>query len=577
MKRLRRFLLAILAVIVALLLLTMIVFHSSYVQNKIIGMATEAISKELQAEIQIKRVSLNLFGQRASIQGIRLKDQHRRELLLVKEVWGNFRLLPLLQGRVEMKELRIEGVDALLYKPNDGPPNYQFLLDATKKDKKKDQKKKKKEGGSAFKVDLQHAIAKKVHVRYNGEDYLLEQAVYSFWRNQRHVDVKGRHFKTDNHKLRKNTNKPYRGAFDAGHMDVVADIGVDILRADKDTVSLALTQCCLTDTIAGFDIHDMTGKILISGKHIHLSDVTFQQISTKFDIPEGDIMLPDKKNNKPLYYNADTIRVRTYLKDISQPFAPVLRNFSLPLNVSVGLNGTAGGMTFRRAHVETDDRKLVINATGVMRDMNKKRALNLHFDVHDMVAKPGIKDKIINQFTVKKYMMYQVYALGVLKYHGSFDILWRKQQFRGLMKTEMGDLDFEFQLDGNTKYLTGRVSGDDVNLGDLFKLKRIGKIDCSANFKVDYDKKRTREIRKVRGGKLPIGQVNADIREVDYRTIKLKNILANIDSDGAEAKGSVILQGSLTDLMLEFMFTNTEEMHKMKVKPHLKFRKLIKE
>ena len=569
MKRLRRFLLAILAVIVALLLLAMIVFRSSYVQNKIIGMATEAISKELQAEIQIKRVSLNLFGQRASIQGIRLKDQHRRELLLVKEVWGNFRLLPLLQGRVEMKELRIEGVDALLYKPNDGPPNYQFLLDATKKDKKK--------GGSAFKVDLQHAIAKKVHVRYNGEDYLLEQAVYSFWRNQRHVDVKGLHFKTDNHKLRKNTNKPYRGAFDAGHMDVVADIGVDILRADKDTVSLALTQCCLTDTIAGFDIHDMTGKILISGKHIHLSDVTFQQISTKFDIPEGDIMLPDKKNNKPLYYSADTIRVRTYLKDIAQPFAPVLRNFSLPLNVSVGLNGTAGGMTFRRAHVETDDRKLVINATGVMRDMNKKRALNLHFDVHDMVAKPGIKDKIINQFTVKKYMMYQVYALGVLKYHGSFDILWRKQQFRGLMKTEMGDLDFEFQLDGNTKYLTGRVSGDDVNLGDLFKLKRIGKIDCSANFKVDYDKKRTREIRKVRGGKLPIGQVNADIREVDYRTIKLKNILANIDSDGAEAKGSVTLQGSLTDLMLEFMFTNTEEMHKMKVKPHLKFRKLVKE
>ena len=52
---------------------------------------------------------------------------------------------------------------------------------------------------------------------------------------------------------------------------------------------------------------------------------------------------------------------------------------------------------------------------------------------------------------------------------------------------------------------------------------------------------------------------------------------ANIDSDGAEAKGSVTLQGSLTDLMLEFMFTNTEEMHKMKVKPHLKFRKLVKE
>jgi len=574
MKRLRRFLLIIFAVIVVLFSLTMVVFHSSYVQNKIIGMATETLSKELQTEIQIEHVGLNLLGQRVSIKGVRLKDQHKRELLLVKEIWGNFRLRPLLQGRIVLKELRVEGIDALLYKPKDGPANYQFLLDATKKDKK-DKKKKKKKGGSAFKLDLQHAIAKQVHVRYNGEDYLLEQAVYSLWRDLQHVDVKGLHFKTDNHKPRKNTNKPHRGAFDAGHMDVVADIGVDILRADKDTVRLALTQCCLSDTTAGFDIHDMKADILISGKHIHLSDVTFQQISTKFDIPQADIMLPDKKKGTFLNYRADSIFVRTMLKDISQPFAPVLRRFSIPLNVRCSLDGNASGMNFRRAHVETDDRKLVINATGVMRDMNKKRALNLHFDVHDMVAKPGIKDKIINQFIVKKYMMYQVYALGVVKYHGSFDILWRKQQFRGLMNTEMGDLDFEFQLDGNTKYLTGRVSGDDVNLGDLFKLKRIGKIDCSATFDIDISKKRTAEIRKEKGGKLPIGHVNADIREVDYRNIKIHNIMADIKSDGAEAHGDVTFKGSLTDLMLEFMFTNTDEMHKMKVKPHLKFRKMV--
>ena len=157
-------------------------------------MATEALSKELQTEIQIEHVGLNLLGQRVSIKGVRLKDQHKRELLLVKEIWGNFRLRPLLQGRIVLKELRVEGIDALLYKPKDGPANYQFLLDATKKDKK-NKKKKKKKGGSAFKLDLQHAIAKQVHVRYNGEDYLLEQAVYSLWRDLQHVDVKGLHFK----------------------------------------------------------------------------------------------------------------------------------------------------------------------------------------------------------------------------------------------------------------------------------------------------------------------------------------------------------------------------------------------
>ena len=192
-----------------------------------------------------------------------------------------------------------------------------------------------------------------------------------------------------------------------------------------------------------------------------------------------------------------------------------------------------------------------------------------------MVAKPGIKDKIINQFTVKKYMMYQVYALGVIKYHGSFDILWRKEQFRGILNTEKGDINFDFQLDGNTKYLTGRASTDMLKLGELFELKRIGNIDCSATFSIDCSKKRTAEIRKEKGGKLPIGQVTADIRKVEYRKLPLKNILANIDSDGAVANGDVTMKGSLTDLMLEFSFTNTTEMHKMKVKPRLKFRKMF--
>ena len=93
---LKKITLVLVAVIVGLFALAMIVLHSSYVQNKIIGMVTEALSEKLQTEIQIEHVGLNLLGQRVSIQGIRIKDQHKRELLLVKELWGNFRFRPLL-------------------------------------------------------------------------------------------------------------------------------------------------------------------------------------------------------------------------------------------------------------------------------------------------------------------------------------------------------------------------------------------------------------------------------------------------------------------------------------------------
>ena len=610
------FTLKVLAVVVVLLLLaTAVINYNSYLQNKIIGMATDAIKKELNAEVHIGSVGVNLLGQRASINDVVLKDQQNHDLLKAKEIWGNLRLLPLLCGQVVLKECRASDVDVLVIKPEEGPANYQFILDATKKDKKSGKGKEKKKS-TAFKLDLRHAQLKHLNVKYNDENFLLENAIYTFWRGKhkltvhhlqtdltqhlksdtivwhfdtgmataslaadgkKHVDFKGLKVSSDNDKPRRNTNKPHRGAYDRGHLNITADMGIDILHYGKDTLTARLTRCCAIDTLTGIDFKNVTTEISVIGKQIHLSNLFIQQASTKIKVPAAEIMLPDKKKETSLSYRADNITARAVLKDISRPFAPVLNRFSIPLNLKVNLSGTNQGMDFRNIHVNTDDQKLVVNATGTMCNLDKGHDLALHFDVHDMVAKPGIKDKIINQFTGKKYMMYQVYALGVIKYHGSFDILWRKEQFRGLLNTEKGDVDFDFQLDGETQYLTGRANTNMLELGELFDLKRLGNIDCSATFNIDYSKQRTAEIRKEKGGKLPIGKVTADIRKVDYRSISLKNIVTVIESDGAVAEGDVTLKGNLTNLMLQFSFTNTTEMHKMKVKPRLKFRKMFED
>ena len=477
-----------------------------------------------------------------------------------------------MRGHVALKECRLSGIDLLIVKPENGPANYQFLLDSTKNGPKN---KKNKQKNNVFQLDLQYAQIKQLHVKYNDKDYYLDQAAYFDWRDNRHVDIKGLNFKTDNHKPRRNQNRPHRGAFDEGHMALMADMGLDILRVDKDTLSARLTKCCIKDTIAGIDLNDVRADILYSDKHIRLSDVVVQQTTTRIDIPKADIMLPDKEKQPHLYYRADSITARIMLKDIAKPFAPALKRFSIPLNLRVSVDGSGHEMSFRGIHVNTDDQLLVINATGIMRNLTKARDLTLHFDVHDMVARPGIKDKIINQFTVKKYMLYQIYAMGVVRYHGSFDILWRKEQFRGLMKTEKGDVDFEFELDESTKYLTGKANTAALHLGDLFKMKKLGNIDCSATFKIDYSKQRTAEMRQEKGGKLPIGEVKADVRSVAYRDIVLKNLHVSIESDGALADGDITLKGHMTDLMLEFSFTNTAEMQKVKVKPRLKYRHLV--
>ena len=617
-----RLVLKIVAVIIAVLVLvTIIVANSSYVQNKLVGMATDALSKELNTEVKIDRVKLNLLAMSASIEGIKLKDQQQRDMLKVGRIWGHMRVLALLRGEILLRRCEVDSVDAFLIKPHDSPANYQFLLDANKKNKK-DKKDKDSTKHSAFKFDIKDAVVNGIHVKYNNADYELAQAFYNHWRGKHtitvhhlklnwqkqtkkalvkwhldsgtltasipdfsrkeergkrnentpiRVDIKGLELKSDCDLPRRNTGKPHHGAFDDRHFNLQADLGIDILHTGKDSLRLKLTNGCVKDTIAGIDLTELKSDVTVSGKHITLANAVVQQVTTRLEIPKGHILLPDKEKGTSLSYYADSIKGRVMLKDISQPFAPVLHKFSIPLNLSVSLDGNGDGMLFKDIHVNTDDNKLTINSMGMLRNLKDGHKLNLHFEVYEMVAKPGIKHKIINQFSVKKYMMNQIFAMGLIRYAGSFDILWKRQQFRGLLDTEKGDIDFNFELDGINKYVTGNVSTDSLKLGELFQLEKIGNIDCSASFKIDISKTRTAVMRKQKGGKLPIGHVDADVKKIGYRNINMKNIVANIESDGAIANGDVTLKGSLTDLVLQFSFTNTDEMSKMKVKPKLKF------
>ena len=597
------------AVIIAILVLaTIIVANSNYVQNKLVGLATDALSKELNTEVKIDHVKLNLLSMSASIEGIKLKDQQQRDMLKVGRIWGHMRVLALLRGEILLRKCEVDSIDALLIKPKDGPANYQFLLDSPKKDKQpKDSTKK-----SAFKFDLKDAVVNGIHVKYNDKEYGLSQAYYNHWRGKHtitvhhlkadwqkqtkralvkwhldsgtltasisekgngkaRVDIKGLELKSDCDLPRRNAGKPHHGAFDDRHFNLQADLGIDILHTSKDSIQLRLANGCVKDTIAGIDLTELKSDITICGKHIMLTNAVVQQVTTRLDIPKAEIVLPDKEKGTSLSYHADTVKGRVMLKDISQPFAPVLHKFSIPLNLSVSLDGNGDGMLFKNIHVNTDDNKLTINSMGMLRNLKDGHKLNLHFEVYEMVARPGIKHKIINQFTVKKYMMNQIFALGLIRYAGSFDILWKKQQFRGLLKTEKGDVNFNLELDGSTKYVSGKVDTENLKLGELFEIEKLGNIHCTSNFKIDISKSRTAVMRKQKGGKLPIGHVDADIKKIGYRNINMKNIVANIESDGAIANGDVTLKGSLTDLVVQFSFTNTDEMHKMKIKPRLKF------
>ena len=386
------------------------------------------------------------------------------------------------------------------------------------------------------------------------------------------VDIQGLRFKTDNHKPRKNEGKPKRGWFDAGHLDILADVQLRVHRIDKDSIAASIVHLNATDSISGFFIKDLHLDATTDMKQIHFRNAEIQHENTIVNIPGLELWLPSKKKEVALsYYTTEPLTAHVVLKDISRLFTKALEQFTMPLELSVMVEGDANTMQFRDIKVNNEDERLHIFANGGIENLREKYLLNISFHVDEMLAKSGIKHEIIDQFPVKQFMMTQLNRLGDIRYTGDFSVLRKREVFSGIITTSKGHLELKnLTLNDSTKFVSGTVNTNDLELGQVIDMKDIGKISADATFEVDISKERTAEVRRTKGGKLPVGAVEATVKEANYKKVKVKNIDVTIYSDGAVAEGELENRSRIADSAISFSFDDTKEMHKMKIKPHIK-------
>ena len=242
------------------------------------------------------------------------------------------------------------------------------------------------------------------------------------------------------------------------------------------------------------------------------------------------------------------------------------------------MSGTDSTLSFRNVQVYTDNKQLTVSAVGDISHLKEKELLDVHFHVSRMKTTTSMAEKVINQFTVKKLMMKQLKRLGTLTYTGDFHVRYKKEQFQGLLQTNMGSMNFSFYLDGISKYLVGQASTKNLALGNVMDIKKLGNVEANAKFSIDISKPRTAIMRRKKGGKLPIGTVNATVDDCSYMGIHVRRLTADITSDGAVATGDVKQLGKHRDLYFSFSFTNTDDMSKMKIThPGIKFHGLSEE
>ncbi len=605
-----------LIVLILLLLGVTIALNSSSMQKRIREKATTMLTEQLQTHVSIESLEWDIFRQEFNLSGVEIEDLQHRKMFVMRELNVKLAIIPLLSREVNISKARITGLRAALYKEHpDTAANYQFVIDAFKKEKpeRKDSVPKAKE---PMTLDIQQVSVSDVEAHYNNNELNLQSIRYDKdWRDRQHLKLeqiqvswdqktkKGMQrnhagigileaketgnnpvvhlgdvrFATDNHLPRKNTGRPKRGFFDAGHLDLLAQLDLELLYIDKDSILALLTHGEVCDSVTGFDIRELQAQISATKRGMHLSDILVALPNTKIRIEEGMMQFPNKREGRPIAYETSLVKGTTQLKDISRAFAPVLHKFTLPVSFEARMKGDDQKILFSDILVHTPDNRLTVKAKGHLHELKDKYKLKVHFDVLEMRARNSVIPEIINQFPIKKFMMTQLKALGTIRFNGTLNVHYKHEFFAGLMRTAVGNMNVRLEIDDINKYLMGHVHSDSLELGKAIDMAAIGKIKGKADFKFDISKQRTAKMRRIKGGKLPMGNVQAQVDEASFKKIKVRNISADIVSDGAEAVGHLNISGRHTDVLCTFTFQDTDEMQKMHIKPGIRFHALSEE
>ena len=570
-------------VLVAILLITAaILLNTQKVQDELAAYATEQLELELGTRVKIKHASVNVFTQKVNLEGLEVEDLEHRKMFEMGRLLVDVNLMNLIANNLVVEEVLLDDVKAKLYKPLDGPANYQFLIDAFKKDpKQKKEKKEQKDSTqkSAMTLDVNKVELKNIALTFNDTNQVSLESVtyengwfgkhsgalknlkgqwgfkkkkgpvtakfaigsikYKGQNTVHHLNLGQVHFATDNHKPRKNHDRPKRGFFDVDHLDVDAQMDLTLDYISEDSLHAVMNHMEAKDSVTGFNLKKMHFDAGIMKERVHLQHIMIQQETTVLKFDSANVVLPSKKLGRKFSFETSRIKGQAQLRDISRPFAPVLKNFTMPLELDVLFSGTDTTLFFRDVHVYTPDKKLQIAAEGRILNLKEKEKLDVGFHIKEMKAQRGVPIQVINQFAVKKLMLNQLDALGTIYFTGDFAVLWKKEVFNGQLRTDVGALAFNFAIDENTKYVTGFVHSSKIKLGKVLNMDK---------------------------------QVKATVLEAGYGGFRLKNMQVEFASNGSQAEGFVSHSKSMMDWDCTFIVNDVDKKNNVKVKPKVKLK-----
>ena len=578
------------------------------VQQWLYSKGVDILQETLGTRVKVDKIAISFSKGGVALYGLEVDDHKDVTMLKVDTMEAMVDLTRIFERKVEIERIYLHGATGVFYKERpDTAANYQFALDVIKSLSHKDDKDKEKEekkDNTPLALDLKLLSLQRTSFKWDVRS--LPHKVYKF-DGKKQLDTNHLSVVVDNVRI-------------SGHLgdDLPQNITIKKLKAREEhsqtVVAFDMLDLALgSETSLKSEIENLSGTF--QGWSFTIDNIDFSSIpfkeegekvtfdfsqpieamvkeinvktgSTTVNVPKVPMKItfkqapsqkvPGKMVMKPrLAFSPSSLSARVICRDFARYRVPPLRNFTTPLLVNADFDGELDNLNIRNIHVTDESRKrLDLRAEGVMKDITVKKKFKFHFRKIHMKAHGGIKEQLVGHFakTTDLKMQEQMRKLGDIDYDGYMNIYKTDQDFHGTLRSKFGNLRFDFNIhgtpggmvDGRTRYIRtmqGTMSTKNFKFGEVMEVKEIGTASFEAKFKFDITGKKTQKALRLNRGKLPIGNVEANITEAHLlnNSLIIHKAYMGFESDGSTASGSAMWIKKLFNIGMDFLYHQTDK------------------
>ena len=464
------------------------------VQQEIKNISERELSQVLETKLTIKQIQVFPFN-KAVLEGLCLYDQKNDTLLYAQKLTAGFSPFALLEHQLifttaQLFDFKIE----IQRDSSNTQTNLQFLIDAFTPRKKNHYK--------PFDIQLNTILIRRGSIRY---DILSE---------------------------------PYKdpGTFDKNHIlldKVVSTVSLKALR--KDSININVRRISFEEK-SGFSLSKLAFKLQGNEDKATLSNFRLNLANSHLSIRKTDIDLSKTNTLKQfcdstdLNFNIDEAHV--VLKDIA-PFAPILRNFSTPIDLTCNIGGTINNLRLEHMNLSYGEKSIHLKSKGSLDGVTSPQNAFIFGEIQELSASPKGIQSLINDFSsVRKDVNPILSHLGTVSFHGEISGFITQLITFGEFDSNIGKLRADMMISRNTKEnlaYRGTVESSGLQIRELLPQGNpLGEI----SFKFDLDGHHPHN-------GMPEGKVIGDIGHIDFKGYTYENISLNGNYKGSKYDGTL--------------------------------------